>query len=102
MLFVSRRYVNKWLELVVQRKKHVVFVVIQFAEREVQRTESNAAAAPRAQHARQEHEREARVIDFARKPELLEHDLPQQLVIWVMADRDLYNYWEDWQPLKAP
>jgi hypothetical protein len=26
----------------------------------------------------------------------------KKLVIWAMADRDLYNYWEDWQPLKAP
>jgi alginate O-acetyltransferase complex protein AlgJ len=23
----------------------------------------------------------------------------KQLVVWVMADRDLYNYWEDWEPL---
>jgi alginate O-acetyltransferase complex protein AlgJ len=26
----------------------------------------------------------------------------KKLVIWVMAARDLYNYWEDWEPLKAP
>jgi alginate O-acetyltransferase complex protein AlgJ len=26
----------------------------------------------------------------------------KKLVIWVMAARDLYNYWEDWQPLKNP
>lgn len=26
----------------------------------------------------------------------------KKLVIWVMADRDLYQYWEDWQPVAAP
>jgi hypothetical protein len=26
----------------------------------------------------------------------------KKLVIWVMAARDLYNYWEDWEPLKGP
>jgi alginate O-acetyltransferase complex protein AlgJ len=26
----------------------------------------------------------------------------KQLVVWVMADRDLYNYWEDWEPLHKP
>jgi alginate O-acetyltransferase complex protein AlgJ len=26
----------------------------------------------------------------------------KKLVIWIMAARDLYNYWEDWQPLKNP
>jgi alginate O-acetyltransferase complex protein AlgJ len=26
----------------------------------------------------------------------------KKLVIWVMADRDLYRYWEDWQPAAAP
>lgn len=26
----------------------------------------------------------------------------KKLVIWVMAARDLYNYWEDWQPLQQP
>lgn len=26
----------------------------------------------------------------------------KQLVVWVMADRDLFNYWEDWEPLKKP
>ncbi|HEX4355017.1 MAG TPA: hypothetical protein VHZ95_18930, partial [Polyangiales bacterium] len=25
----------------------------------------------------------------------------KKLVIWVMAARDLYNYWEDWEPLKS-
>ena len=24
----------------------------------------------------------------------------KKLVIWVMAARDLYHYWEDWEPLK--
>jgi alginate O-acetyltransferase complex protein AlgJ len=23
----------------------------------------------------------------------------KKLVIWMMTDRDLYNYWEDWEPL---
>jgi alginate O-acetyltransferase complex protein AlgJ len=26
----------------------------------------------------------------------------KKLVIWVMAARDLYNYWENWESLKAP
>jgi hypothetical protein len=26
----------------------------------------------------------------------------KKLVIWVMAARDLYNYWENWEPLKSP
>jgi alginate O-acetyltransferase complex protein AlgJ len=26
----------------------------------------------------------------------------KQLVVWVMADRDLFNYWEDWEPLHKP
>jgi alginate O-acetyltransferase complex protein AlgJ len=26
----------------------------------------------------------------------------KKLVIWVMADRDLYDYWEDWQPAQTP
>jgi len=26
----------------------------------------------------------------------------KKLVIWLMTARDLYNYWEDWQPLKKP
>ena len=26
----------------------------------------------------------------------------KQLVVWVMADRDLFNYWEDWEPLNKP
>jgi hypothetical protein len=26
----------------------------------------------------------------------------KQLVVWVMADRDLHNYWEDWEPLHKP
>ena len=26
----------------------------------------------------------------------------KKLVIWVMAARDLYDYWEDWEPLKTP
>jgi hypothetical protein len=26
----------------------------------------------------------------------------KKLVIWVMTDRDLYRYWEDWQPVAAP
>lgn len=26
----------------------------------------------------------------------------KQLVIWIMADRDLYNHWEDWEPLHTP
>jgi len=25
----------------------------------------------------------------------------KKLVIWLMAARDLYNYWEDWEPLKS-
>jgi alginate O-acetyltransferase complex protein AlgJ len=24
----------------------------------------------------------------------------KKLVIWMMTARDLYNYWEDWEPLK--
>jgi alginate O-acetyltransferase complex protein AlgJ len=24
----------------------------------------------------------------------------KRLVIWVMTARDLYDYWEDWEPLK--
>ncbi len=26
----------------------------------------------------------------------------KKLVIWMMTARDLYNYWEDWEPLKKP
>lgn len=26
----------------------------------------------------------------------------KKLVIWLMTARDLYNYWEDWEPLKKP
>ncbi len=26
----------------------------------------------------------------------------KRLVIWMMTARDLYNYWEDWEPLAAP
>jgi alginate O-acetyltransferase complex protein AlgJ len=26
----------------------------------------------------------------------------KKLVIWVMASRDLYDYWENWEPLKTP
>jgi hypothetical protein len=26
----------------------------------------------------------------------------KKLVIWMMTARDLYNYWEDWEPLKLP
>jgi alginate O-acetyltransferase complex protein AlgJ len=25
----------------------------------------------------------------------------KKLVIWMMTARDMYNYWEDWEPLKA-
>ena len=27
---------------------------------------------------------------------------PKKLVIWMMTARDLFNYWEDWEPLKKP
>jgi len=27
---------------------------------------------------------------------------PKSWVIWLMTARDLYNYWEDWEPLKKP
>ena len=26
----------------------------------------------------------------------------KKLVIWMMTARDLFNYWEDWEPLKKP
>jgi hypothetical protein len=26
----------------------------------------------------------------------------KKLIIWMMTARDLYNYWEDWEPLKKP
>jgi alginate O-acetyltransferase complex protein AlgJ len=26
----------------------------------------------------------------------------KKLVIWMMTARDLYNYWEDWEPIKKP
>jgi alginate O-acetyltransferase complex protein AlgJ len=26
----------------------------------------------------------------------------KKLVIWMMTARDLYNYWEDWEPLNKP
>ena len=25
----------------------------------------------------------------------------KKLVIWMMTARDLYNYWEEWEPLSA-
>jgi alginate O-acetyltransferase complex protein AlgJ len=25
-----------------------------------------------------------------------------RLVVWIFAARDLYNYWDDWEPLAAP
>ena len=25
----------------------------------------------------------------------------KKLVIWMMTARDLFNYWEDWSPLKV-
>jgi alginate O-acetyltransferase complex protein AlgJ len=25
-----------------------------------------------------------------------------RLVVWIFAARDLYNYWDDWEPLSAP